>query len=108
MEFTQWQRTVLVEVLGSMAGTPAQVELVAPLMDQLELLDDRRPREVPAPAGDYNLPITPDQARLLLNACLIYSGWTVAARSQMRGLLVELREAAQMDPPGWAAATPAR
>lgn len=107
MEFTQWQRTALVEVLGSMAGTPAQVEQVAPLMDLLELLDDRRPREVPAPAGDHNLPITPEQAQMLLQACMVYPGWRVDARRQMRGLLVELREAAQVDPPGWAAATPA-
>lgn len=108
MEFTQWQRTGLVEVLGSMAGTPAQVELVAPLMDMLEMLDDKRPREDPAPAGTHNLPITPEQAQVLLNACMIYSGWRVDARSQMRGLLLELREAAQQDPPGWADATPAR
>lgn len=103
MVFTQWQRTVLMEVLGSMAGTPAQIETVAPLMDLLELADDKRPREDPAPAGDYNLPITPDQARLLLNACMIYSGWTVAARSQMRALLFELREATAADPPPLAA-----
>lgn len=112
MEFTQWQRTALVEVLGSMAGTPAQVELVAPLMDQLELAadDDQRAAAL-APGAELanaNLPITPAQAQMLLRACMIWQGWTVAERRQMRGLLVELREAAQMDPPGWAAATPAR
>ena len=35
-------------------------------------------------------------------------GWTVAERRHMRGLLVELRTAAEQDPPGWADATPAR
>lgn len=42
MVFTQWQRARLASALGGMAGTPAQVELVAPLMDQLELADTPR------------------------------------------------------------------
>jgi len=94
MVFTQWQRARLAAVLGAMAGTPAQVETVAPLMDQLELLDDDRPREDPAPAGDHNLPITPAQAQLLLRACQIWPGWTVAERGQMRALLLDLQMAA--------------
>lgn len=112
MEFTQWQRGRLAAVLGDMAGTPEQVELVAPLMDQLELAadDDQRAAAL-APGAELanaNLPITPAQAQMLLRACMIWQGWTVAERRQMRGLLVELRDAAQTDPPGWADATPAR
>lgn len=112
MEFTQWQRARLAAVLGAMAGTPAQVELVAPLMDQLDAAaqDDERATELlpGAELANVNVPITPAQAQLLLRACQIWPGWTVAERGQMRGLLVELREAAQQDPPGWAEATPAR
>ena len=105
-----------------MAGTPAQVELVAPLMDQLDAAaqDDERAAGAliwrwittellpGAELANVNVPITPAQAQLLLRACQIWPGWTVAERGQMRGLLVELREAAQQDPPGWAEATPAR
>lgn len=99
MVFTQWQRTALVEVLGSMAGTPAQVELVAPLMDQLELAadDDQRAAAL-APGAELanaNLPITPAQAQLLLGACRIWPGWTVAERGQMRCLLNDLSMAAE-------------
>lgn len=112
MVFTQWQRARLAAVLGAMAGTPAQVETVAPLMDQLELAadDDQRAADLApgAEPANANLPITPDQAQLLLRACMIWPGWTVAERRQMRGLLVELREAAGQDPPGWEDATPAR
>ena len=107
MVFTQWQRTALVEVLGSMAGTPAQVELVAPLMDQLELAadDDQRAAAL-APGAELanaNLPITPAQAQLLLGACRIWPGWTVAERGQMRCLLNDLSMAADQDPPNVAA-----
>lgn len=98
MEFTQWQRARLAAVLGAMAGTPAQVELVAPLMDQLELDDTPRATADPAPAGDHNLPITPAQAQLLLRACQIWPGWTVAERGQMRCLLNDLSMAADLDP----------
>lgn len=97
MVFTQWQRARLAAVLGAMAGTPAQVELVAPLMDQLELAD-KPATTAQAPAGDQNLPITPDQAQLLLGACRIWPGWTVAERGQMRALLADLRLAAEDQP----------
>lgn len=102
MIFSQWQRTALVEVLGSMAGTPAQVEAVAPLMDQLELAahDDQRAADLApgAEPANANLPITPAQAQLLLRACRIWPGWTVAERGQMRVLLNDLSMAADLDP----------
>ncbi len=99
MVFTQWQRARLAAVLGDMGGTPAQVELVAPLMDQLELAadDDQRAAAL-APGAELanaNLPITPAQAQLLLGACRIWPGWTVAERGQMRCLLNDLSMAAE-------------
>ena len=99
MVFTQWQRARLAAVLGAMAGTPAQVETVAPLMDQLELDadDDQRAADLApgAEPANANLPITPAQAQLLLRACMIWQGWTVRDRAQMRALLADLRLAAE-------------
>lgn len=97
MVFTQWQRARLASALGGMAGTPAQVELVAPLMDQLELADTPRATADPAPLMDQNLPITPAQAQLLLDACRRWPGWTLAERGRMRCLLNDLSMAAELD-----------
>ena len=102
MEFTQWQRGRLAAVLGDMAGTPAQVELVAPLMEQLEAAadDDQRAAALlpGAEPANVQIPMAPTMAALLLRACMIWQGWTVAERRQMRGLLVELRAAAEDQP----------
>lgn len=99
MVFTQWQRGRLAAVLGALAGTPDQVELVAPLADQLDAAPGPA-ATAEAPAGDQDLPITPAQAQLLLRACQMWPGWTVAERGQMRCLLNDLSMAAELDPPG--------
>lgn len=104
MVFTQWQRGRLAAVLGALAGTPDQVELVAPLADQLDAAaqdDQRATDKLPgAELASVDLPITPAQAQLLLRACQMWPGWAVAERGQMRALMADLRLAAELDPPG--------
>ena len=99
MEFTQWERRRLAQVLGDMAGTPAQVDQVAPLMDQLEAAaaDDQRATALlpGADLANVQIQMAPTIAALLLRACMIWQGWTVRDRAQMRALLADLRLAAE-------------
>ncbi len=102
MEFTQWERRRLALVLGDMAGTPAQVDQVAPLMDQLEAAahDDQRATALlpGAELANVQIQMAPALAALLLRACMIWQGWTVAERIHMRALLQDLRLAAEEQP----------